>query len=656
MSQLSHLLPGRPGTISLGSIGFIPATNPDYTDQYGAKWLRTGVWVPYTSTLYSALSSFSQLTLSKFDVYTNAVPNATRVALIYTGSVFVSVNSAIGVNTSSDGITWSVQAPPTKVPTVVQQRFCYGSGKLIIAAKPPTCSTDNGVTWNTFGLPTTIGACYGFAYGNGVYIVLEYGTGYYYRSTDGINWVVVPANFGSEAYKIVFSGTRFFVFIYGSATIYSSAYGYDAVDWSSSTSTYISYLSSAAISGTNLSCARGDTASTSLRYSTDNGASWNNGTNLPVSKQWLASCGGDGRYIHVSGDTIVYSGSPNTGFSSVASPFSSGPAWETFALVCLNSYFLYSNGGVETKIAYSSTGATWTNWTLTSGQWGKIAYGGGKYLVVNHDGNGQYATATTIGGTWTYRTFPFVGRTISSVEFVNGAFHVLTSNDFLFAKSTDGITWTEVTPRYGLLAVATNGTNFVGVSGNTGYVHVSTDGLSWGDKVLNGDFRCLAYGAGYYVTIAYNSTATARSSDGSSWTSSPTSITSRNWSELAFGNSVFVAIDPGSLQYATSVDGVTWVARTLSQAIHKLEFVNGKFIGGYSSSTEMQISTDGITWTTDMLTSSYNTATAGFAYGGGKYVTISGTNSLVTDFSTNKQLKYGSSDSSSGIYAYARYW
>ncbi|CAB4125879.1 Concanavalin A-like lectin/glucanases superfamily [uncultured Caudovirales phage] len=120
---------------------------------------------------------------------------------------------------------------------------------------------------------------------------------------------------------------------------------------------------------------------------------------------------------------------------------------------------------------------------------------------------------------------------------------------------TAASTWSSVT--YG-------GGKFVAVGGNGSQAAYSTDGITWTSSTLptSGIWGDVVYGNGSYVAINnVDGTSPAISFNGSTWTSSPYTITANS---LEYGQGVFLAVSSAGTTAYTSEDGILWTRRTVS--------------------------------------------------------------------------------------------
>lgn len=169
-------------------------------------------------------------------------------------------------------------------------------------------------------------------------------------------------------------------------------------------------------------------------------------------------------------------------------------------------------------------------------------------------------------------------------------------------------------------SVAYGAGTFVSVAYNRSIAATSPDGLTWTQRTLpiTANWRTIAYGNGTFVAMAYLSTVAATSPDGITWTQRSILGSNGYWRSLAFGNGVFVAVsETNSNVAATSPDGITWTQRTLpATAIWSaVAFGNGVFVATASGSSAAATSPDGITWTERAMPASRNWGAVTFGAG-----------------------------------------
>ena len=242
-----------------------------------------------------------------------------------------------------------------------------------------------GRDWWLTTLPHT-GRWYGPAYGDGIFVAVEYRTNQSAWSTDGRTWVAATIT-TSSAWQCVTYGNGIFVAL---------ALGTLAA-WS------------------------------------EDGKTWAEVT-LPFYNYWESITYGNGKFVAVAGglnnNRAIWSADGKT-WKEAALPFS--VMWHDIA---------YGNGifvavGDENRAAWSTDGETWVATTLPGSEgWSGITYGGGKFVAIERD----EAAWSIDGKTWTAVLLP-KSKFWCDVVYGGGKFVAMNSGGE-FAWSTDGETWT----------------------------------------------------------------------------------------------------------------------------------------------------------------------------------------------------------------------
>lgn len=230
----------------------------------------------------------------------------------------------------------------------------------------------------------------------------------------------------------------------------------------------------------------------------------------------------------------------------------------------------------------------------STSQWGNIAYGGGKFVVIaggsygNYYGNRQTAYSTD-GKRWLLGGSLPTSQKWNSVAYGNGLFVAVgeqspsgasskdtgkaTSN--VAAYSTDGITWTKSTlPRmaeWEEISYDQNNNQFVaygsynaGTGSNWNWKHYnafSTDAVNWtcteGSRVYVSS--ALVTGNGVYLKRGSTTNTLAYSQNGSTWNETeilPFDNLSSTIQTIAYLDGVFIAVKRDEMIY--SRDGINW--------------------------------------------------------------------------------------------------
>lgn len=253
------------------------------------------------------------------------------------------------------------------------------------------------------------------------------------------------------------------------------------------------------------------------------------------------------------------------------------------------------------------------------------------------------------------------GKDFQAVCYGNGLFVAIDGNRNA-AYSTDGITWlsTEMPGYENWTSVAYGGGVFVAVSegdstrGSRDFAY-STDGVNWqyanatSYAVEERDYKCVAYGNGTFVAVAYNTADAAYSRDGITWLPA-VMPSSHYWSSVTYGEDRFIAIANGGTKAAYSTDGIHWTEFTLSALSNgvSIAYGDGKFVAidGVTIEGALGYGDDSVAYGADHT--SFNSSSLpdkafwrSIAYGNGMFVAVASG-------------KYGVSPYSSDIAAYSK--
>jgi hypothetical protein len=175
-----------------------------------------------------------------------------------------------------------------------------------------------------------------------------------------------------------------------------------------------------------------------------------------------------------------------------------------------------------TTVRISNDGENWDQTgTLTTTGFTAIAYGKNRFVAIKSGTNvTNYATSTTVTGTWTAGTLPSSSNW-NSIAYGNNRFVAISSTSgTIAAYSLDGITWTAST----LPATAV--------------------------------WTKVTYGQGVFLAVS-TTTAAATSPDGVTWTTRTTSTAASGFSAITFGNrnryGLFVGVGGSTGDVATYI-------------------------------------------------------------------------------------------------------
>lgn len=351
------------------------------------------------------------------------------------------------------------------------------------------------------------------------------------------------------------------------------------------------------------------------------GTSWTRGY-LSQTTSWSSVVAGNnrflvrwsnGNYIESSNGNGVW---PFTRDGSSGWSFSALPTNHTNVKFAGNLFF--ASTSTTSTYSTSADGVTWTLRTLPLVGTINVAYEQGKYLAVQNSTSNNTAAISTDLVTWnTYtisRSAFWAHAAASKNEFVIGG-----NNGNGGARSTDGITWTNITfvSTQGPRTLIYNGNIFV-ASTDTQVV-TSTNGITW--TIINpgvANMFYIAHSTGFETRQAVTPTELSYLSGTTS--NVQTQINTLNTTLTAnqnnatgnaisskFAQTAFIALpyNSNSTVAAYSTNGITWSTTTIDSGNYKgSAFISNNFIGYIYNSTTAAISTNGITWSTTTLPSS----------------------------------------------------
>jgi hypothetical protein len=118
------------------------------------------------------------------------------------------------------------------------------------------------------------------------------------------------------------------------------------------------------------------------------------------------------------------------------------------------------------------------------------------------------------------------------------------------------------------------------------------------DALPSVGYNTIAYGKGVFVALRADTTNSAYSTNGVTWTEG-SGLPNKTWREVVWGNGRFVALaNDGTCSY--SLDGITWsTAITIAGSISpdKIAYGQGVFVVSIASSGVLYHSEDGVVWT-----------------------------------------------------------
>lgn len=300
-------------------------------------------------------------------------------------------------------------------------------------------------------------------------------------------------------------------------------------------------------------------------------------------------------------------------------------------LVYGNNIFLFQ--GYQ-AVMTSADGINWTSNPFSGASYADIAYCNGLFVGVGASEFTYSAVVfvSTDGVTWTSKS-PDSGSGIAAVTSAGSNIFAITSTGKIYKSPDSGTSWTTVeagNSAYNLKDVVFANSAYVAV-GQGGRIVKSTDGLTW-TEVTSGtaqDLYQVIYENNTFVAVGYYG-ALLKSSDGSTWSAINPGF-SQSLSNAAYGNGIFVVAGhannpnegPNTDTLVTSTDsGLTWTPEA-SGIFYGLSFAHGNFIAvGHAGL--ISTSPDGVKWATQFISSMPSLYDA--AYGNGTFVIVGGDN------------------------------
>ena len=263
----------------------------------------------------------------------------------------------------------------------------------------------------------------------------------------------------------------------------------------------------------------------------EDGITWDTRTSLmPSGANWSSMSSGlfdDGssvgkvsRFVAVAGTSAnTTSASSSDGLTWTARSIGTSAIWVGVTFGAQKFVAVPSD---VTTVRISSDGDNWDQTgTLTTTGFTAIAYGKNRFVAIKSGTNvTNYATSTTLTGTWTAGTLPSSSNW-NSIAYGNNRFVAVSSTSgTIAAYSLDGITWTAST----LPSTAV--------------------------------WTSVRYGQGVFLAVS-TTTAAATSPDGVTWTARTTSTAASGFSAVTFGNrnryGQFIAVGGGTGTVATYI-------------------------------------------------------------------------------------------------------
>ena len=246
-----------------------------------------------------------------------------------------------------------------------------------------------------------------------------------------------------------------------------------------------------------------------VRYSSDNGSSWDNGTS-GTTREFYEIAYGDNTFVAV-GQSGRHSYSSNNGTS-----WDNGTWSDTDHVTGVefgNNTFI---GSSSTNLTRSTDNGA--NWNLIGAglKVYDVAFGNSMFLACGAEG--AIVTTSDNGSSWTTRTSGASTSTLYGITFGNNQFFSVGSSGKLIKSINNGSSWSTVdsTVTKSLYSIVFGNSTFVGVGYKT--VIVSTDnGSTFTEKENTLTFNDVTFGNGVFAAVG-DDEKIYTSTDGDTWT------------------------------------------------------------------------------------------------------------------------------------------
>jgi len=300
-----------------------------------------------------------------------------------------------------------------------------------------------------------------------------------------------------------------------------------------------------------------------------------------------------GRYVALrSGSTVGATSEDGVLWTTRASLMPSAANWSAMAeglfddnstVGKISKFVAVAGTSANTTGAYSDDGITWTATSMvTSATWVDVAFGAQKFVAVSSD-----VTTVRISndGEFWDQTGTLTTTGFTAIAYGKNRFVAIKSgtNVTNYATSTTVTgTWTAGTlpssSNWNSIAYGNN--RFVAISNTSGTIAAySLDGITWTASTLpaTASWTKVTYGQGLFLAVS-TTTAAATSPDGITWTLRATSAAALGFSAITFGNrdryGLFVGVGAGNGNVVTYIrTGATTRGRA-KVAANKLFQVN----------------------------------------------------------------------------------
>lgn len=536
-------------------VGFPVGTSSNATAYGNSKYLVLGGFNYGTNSYYSSTNATNWNL-----VVTTGQSTKQLNALAFGASVFVAVGQDGTIQSSSNGIAWTTRTSGTtnhlvKVYFINSQFFAIGTNRTLLTSA-------DGITWTsvTFNVGTAGDSFFSLSYGNGAYVIAARNSGgsyaYAYRSTTAANnsWTVKGYDYFNYEMvnRIEFLKDKFWMFTVGQVMFTSS----DGITWSNITPSVVVTnpdLSTASFGGGNqifnalydgtryyfYGCSSYFSGYGST-FVSSNGTAWTllakSAYIVPQESEIVNGIffvnGNEGFVTSSDGNTYAHSGASFADAVKTTTKYVAGGYvgsdgflynstdfhnWTVRSASNTAEIYAMATDGTTTLAAgrfkvYKSTnsGDSWTSVYTSAIQesFYAMTYGNGKFIGAGWDNSTAFLRySTDNGSSWT--TANTYNLSLVKLKYVNGRFFGLGMNNDTYEgtvyTSTDGITWTDVTPTTAYT---------VGY-----YKDVVFDGAKY--HVLGVEFAYDA-GAGYNIPQQFFTLSTSTPQTASSWSNKAT--------------------------------------------------------------------------------------------------------------------------------------
>lgn len=337
------------------------------------------------------------------------------------------------------------------------------------------------------------------------------------------------------------------------------------------------------------------------------------------------------RELHLSGQTLYLGGTPISVDATGNLIALNAAGTSAFAGDDVTENFMVAVGSGASPVLWSTNASSWSAATLPDGApttGNDVAWNGASWVMVGSGETGKMAVSSD-GHTWTLPQTPAAPAYGLNGIAWNGSVWVAVGQDILGTwnsiwYSYDSQNWTAVSSIFNGgqgLAVASDGSTFVAVGSGSGgrTVYRSTNGVTWTQITSgNGTFTAsgsrIAYNGVRWLASGVDSPAVQRlitSTNGISWTdvTIPFVIPGSYAQSFAWNGTYWLLVGSDQSVYS-STDGLSWVSistiqsSTLGQSIRiawngSAWVVTGTSLqpttGGETGVTFLY-STDGVTW------------------------------------------------------------